>query len=122
LERERLARQKRLRGDVNASTSVEDSEDEDNGAPPAKRHAPEFPPSSKRLVHVNPALASASSSASARLSTNATEKESLFWEGELRQTANPHVDPKKDTRPTFRLSEILGKVCMKLGLVIEFIR
>ena len=34
----------------------------------------------------------------------------MFWKGEIRQTANMHVDPKKDTKPTFRLSEIIGEV------------
>lgn len=34
----------------------------------------------------------------------------FFWDGELRQTANAHVEPSKDTRPVFRLHDILGEV------------
>jgi tyrosyl-DNA phosphodiesterase-1 len=37
-------------------------------------------------------------------------QEPMFWDGELRQTANPLVEPAKDTRSVFRLSEIIGKV------------
>ena len=32
------------------------------------------------------------------------------WDGELRQTANRFVDKDKDSRPTFRISEIIGPV------------
>ncbi|KAH9911780.1 phospholipase D/nuclease [Epithele typhae] len=31
-----------------------------------------------------------------------------FWDGELRQTGNMHVDPRKDTRSDFRLSDIIS--------------
>lgn len=34
----------------------------------------------------------------------------FFWDGELRQTANAHADRYKDTRPVFRLHDILGEV------------
>jgi tyrosyl-DNA phosphodiesterase-1 len=37
-------------------------------------------------------------------------EDELFWNGELRQTANSLADPSKDKRPVFRLSEIIGPV------------
>jgi tyrosyl-DNA phosphodiesterase 1 len=43
----------------------------------------------------------------------ATSVESdVYWTGELRQTANMHVPSSKDTRPTFRLHDILGNVSL----------
>ncbi|EIN05149.1 phospholipase D/nuclease, partial [Punctularia strigosozonata HHB-11173 SS5] len=108
LEKERLARQKRLRGDVNAGSNDnnDDDEDDEDRGPTAKRRAIEFPPSSKRRVRVDPALSSASGPST---SSRTTEMEPMFWNGEIRQTANAHVDPRKDTKPTFRLTEIIGK-------------
>jgi len=41
------------------------------------------------------------------------EEGEMFWDGELRQTANMHVDPGRngeDGKPVFRLSEIIGDV------------
>ncbi|KIJ43722.1 hypothetical protein M422DRAFT_30766 [Sphaerobolus stellatus SS14] len=74
------------------------SSDSDVARPPAKK--------------VKPANAHASGSSS-RLNTantNGTGDEGpLFWDGELRQTANKYVDKEKDGRAVFRLSEILGK-------------
>jgi tyrosyl-DNA phosphodiesterase-1 len=127
LERERLARQKRLRGDTDdrnpsrgptPSTSTVDSEDYDSddsdlNKPAAKRQHLATPrqgrtlqqSKSKRLANAisGPSRPSAGSSAS-------TNQPQMFWRGEIRQTANMHVDPKKDTKPTFRLSEIIGEV------------
>ena len=40
----------------------------------------------------------------------ANEGSGLFWDGELRQTANAHVDRQRDNRPVFRLSEIISPV------------
>lgn len=34
----------------------------------------------------------------------------LFWDGELRPTANKHSQPREDGQATFRLSEVLGPV------------
>ncbi|KIJ27239.1 hypothetical protein M422DRAFT_191264 [Sphaerobolus stellatus SS14] len=36
------------------------------------------------------------------------KSQSLFWNGELRQTSNLHVDPRKDAKPIFSLPSILG--------------
>ena len=127
LERERLARQKRLRGgtdDCNPSrgptpsTSTADSEDyesDDNdlGKPAAKRQHLATPRRT-RILQRSKSKQSAnaidgSSKPSAGPSAN-TNQSRMFWRGEIRQTANMHVDPKKDTKPTFRLSEIVGEV------------
>ncbi len=96
LERERRERQKRLRPETLVEEIFDDSED-DEEQPPSKRHQV----SSSRLRP----NASASGSKS---STSTIEQR--FWNGELRQTATVHADPRKDGLPTFRLTEILGKV------------
>lgn len=44
----------------------------------------------------------------------AASENDLFWAGELRQTANKHVDKAKDKRPVFRLHDILGNVSLVL--------
>ncbi|EPQ56055.1 phospholipase D/nuclease [Gloeophyllum trabeum ATCC 11539] len=82
LEKARLERQKRLRGDTGSAEG--EGSPSSSSAPPAK-------------------------SATGMAYTAPSGSEPLFWDGELRQTANKHVDPKKDTQPTFRLSEIIGK-------------
>ena len=127
LEKERLARQKRLRGDASdrnssrgptPSTSTADSEDyeSDDGdleKPLAKRQHLATPRQNRSLQRskskqsANVISAPSKPSTSSSISTNQPQK---FWRGEIRQTANMHVDPKKDTRPTFRLSEIVGEV------------
>ncbi|KAL4252985.1 tyrosyl-DNA phosphodiesterase family protein [Abortiporus biennis] len=89
LERDRLARQKRLRPDLyaNAESKTEDgesdgSDDEDKGRS-TKSHLPsQAKPQS--------------------------QESTLYWEGEIRQTANKHVDASKDVKPAFRLSELIG--------------
>ena len=125
LERERLARQKRLRGggdDRNSSrgptpsTSTADSEgyeSDDLGKPAAKRQHLATPQQS-RTLRQSKSKQSASvigGSSKPNASSNAsTNQPQMFWRGEVRQTANMHVDPKKDVKPTFRLSEIIGEV------------
>jgi hypothetical protein len=39
-----------------------------------------------------------------------TDESQLFLHGELRQTAVQHSHPRKDGKPTFRLTDVLGKV------------
>jgi tyrosyl-DNA phosphodiesterase-1 len=93
LEQERLARLKRLRGD-----SSEDSHR--TVPPPPKRSTP------SRTTN----CASASQE---EVVDDREEGEEVFWDGELRQTANKHVDPKRngeDGKPVFRLSQIIGDV------------
>ncbi|KAI0633159.1 phospholipase D/nuclease [Trametes polyzona] len=94
LERERLARQKRLRPDVDNAPKrpaevldVDEDDDDDLDQPSSAKSTP------------------ASASASVGRGANSPE---LFLDGELRQTANKYVNPQKDKRPVFRLSEIIG--------------
>ncbi|KZT19086.1 phospholipase D/nuclease [Neolentinus lepideus HHB14362 ss-1] len=95
LEKARLERQKRFRGeDASAST-----------APPTKRQHL----SSSHLLAKADTTASFARRAAPVAYTAPSGSEPFFWDGELRQTANKHVDTKKDTRPTFRLSEIIGQ-------------
>ena len=78
MERERLARQKRLRKEAGL----------DNDDLSTKRQHLPSPPIS------------------------IPTSDQIFWEGEVRQIANKHAEPREDGRPTFRLTDILGKVCM----------
>ncbi|KAF8626669.1 hypothetical protein AX15_004760 [Amanita polypyramis BW_CC] len=80
LEKERRERQKRMR----SQAGLQDSEEETD----------------KR-----PSKSSRQSSAPVQVS----EEEQLFPEGELRQTATQHAEPRNDGCPTFRLTQILGK-------------
>ena len=89
MERERLDRQKRLRKEAGL-------DDEDDM-------------STKRL-HLpsegSPVIPSKISSKGTSIPTI----DQIFWEGEVRQIANKYAEPRDDGRPTFRLTEILGKV------------
>ncbi|KAI0772326.1 phospholipase D/nuclease [Trametes elegans] len=118
LEQERLARQKRQRPDIDPIVRrAADASDEEQGlqlrsakrqhiSPSVRdgaRRANAYPissstprPAQSSSVRSTPAIASGSSS------------QTFFWDGELRQTANAHVDPRKDTRPLFRLTEVLA--------------
>lgn len=114
LEEERLARQKRLRPEIqqstaNASDEDDDEDDErqrDNGA--KRQRLSSSLPSARRANATSSSDRRAMTSNAAGSSSN--PQESLFWNGELRQTANKHVDADKDTRPLFRLTEIIGQV------------
>ncbi|KAH7906456.1 tyrosyl-DNA phosphodiesterase-domain-containing protein, partial [Hygrophoropsis aurantiaca] len=83
LEKERLERLKRIRGD---------SDHEESSAPPAKSSAP----------------TTRSESKGKEKQVNTSPIDQLFWEGELRPVANRHTDPRPDGKPVFRLTEILG--------------
>ena len=136
LERERLERLKRTRPDLHRDTTaiVVDSDSENDNdddvaaeerARSAKRQhissssragARRANPSSSSTSRNAPS-ASTSAAAAARARPAAASSSSgqgsaqaLFWDGELRQTANMHVDQEKDTRPVFRLSEIISPV------------
>lgn len=93
LEQERLARLKRLRGG--------DSDDSYRAVlPPPKRSTPpgttfDGPASQEKEVAPDP------------------EGGEVFWDGELRQTANKHAEPRRngeDGKLVFRLSQIIGDV------------
>ena len=138
LERERLERLKRTRPDIHRdSTAIvvdSDSENDDDddvaaeerarsakrqhissssraGARRANssssstsRNVPSASTSAAAAARARPAAASSSSG------QGSTQTRAVFWNGELRQTANMHVDQEKDTRPVFRLSEIISPV------------
>ena len=101
LEQQRLARMNKAQSQTQQKThkrsySASLSEDEsDEDARPLKRK-----PSKKPVV----------SSSSATTTANGPEGVGeMFWDGELRQTANRYTD-RTDTKPTFRISEIIGDV------------
>lgn len=83
LEKERLARSKKR------SYSPAESDDE-----------------SDEPVHVSKKPTRSSNTPSGAPSTDEGD---VFWNGEIRQTAN-RVTQSTDTRPTFRISEIIGNV------------
>ncbi|OCH86596.1 phospholipase D/nuclease [Obba rivulosa] len=120
MERERLARLKRLRPDLHSGEG-------EGEQPHAKRQHVSSRSSANRTANIStPSSAGSVSTSSsrsapvasgsgvsgrldgARGNTNVSPGEQMFWDGELRQIANKHVDPAKDTRPTFRLSDILA--------------
>ncbi|KAG8952310.1 hypothetical protein FRC04_004738 [Tulasnella sp. 424] len=106
MERERLARQKRLRPQAQQPEETE-SEEEEEGAPPAKRAKAEGGVSIVPTSH-----------APAQNHSVTSSSEPLFWEGEIRQTANRHALPSKDLKPVWRLSEILGQRHDQIKLII----
>lgn len=124
LEKERLARQKRLRGDTDdrissqvspSSTSTAGSESDDDGLgkPASKRQHLATPRQGRSLQQSKPKEATDVINGTPKPSTSSstsTNQSQMFWKGEIRQTANMHVDPMKDTKPTFRLSDIIGEV------------
>lgn len=94
LEQERLARLKRLRDEPHPQ----------NTEPPLKRPTPSREVSSAPASQAGP---------SQRGSQAVDEGVEVFWDGELRQTANAHVELGRngeDGRPIFRLSQIIGDV------------
>jgi tyrosyl-DNA phosphodiesterase-1 len=117
LEKERLARLKRCRGE---------SDDHENAGgqsqqPPVKRlHLSSLEPTDRRVKQLQstPSTSSNSSSSSihGRLDSKITGVQALpvidqlFWDGELRPTANKHSQPREDGKATFRLTEVLGPV------------
>lgn len=101
LERDRLERQKRLRGeaglgdprtDQHEAESDTDSDISMNERPTKKQHLSSPP---------TPLVSAGASSVSG------TE---IFWDGELRQTATRFAEPRADGQRTFRLTQVLGNV------------
>lgn len=76
------------------------------------------PPTKKSKLSVNCSSNDLANSASSR---NSKEDEPMYWNGELRQTANMHVDRDKDARPVFRLHDILGNVRHSLRFILIII-
>jgi tyrosyl-DNA phosphodiesterase-1 len=92
LEQQRLARLKRLRSEPHSHCT----------GPPSKRGA------SSRETSCTPA----SGVGSSRPKGTVDEEPNLFWDGELRQTANKHVELGTGGKPVFRLSQIIGDVSL----------
>ncbi|KAL7278790.1 hypothetical protein ACG7TL_007799 [Trametes sanguinea] len=122
-ERARLERLKRRRPDLEPTTrpAQEDSDDEIVEIEPPSAKRQHLSSSSRGVARRANAYASASSSNpipgpstasnSGLRRANASpsnDGSGFFWDGELRQTANAHVEPRKDTRPLFRLTNILA--------------
>ncbi|KAF8154246.1 tyrosyl-DNA phosphodiesterase-domain-containing protein [Crassisporium funariophilum] len=101
LEKERRERQKRLRPQPSYSSIPGEEDDSDVEEPPAKRQQVSYSKSkfqrSNKLGH-----------SSSKTSNVVPTIEQVFWDGELRQTATQHAEPRKDGLPTFRLTEVLG--------------
>lgn len=128
MERERLERLKRLRPDLidnsgantggqrkrgrDGDTETDESEVDEDTRPGAKRHRVSPPAASRPRVDGGAGRRDEYATASA-------PGEQLFWDGELRQTANALADAAKDTRPTFRLTEIIGKVSATCPICIR---
>ncbi|EJD04669.1 phospholipase D/nuclease [Fomitiporia mediterranea MF3/22] len=131
MERERLARLKRARGEVTDEVVSNASFDHTEAAagvaadatriitPPSKRQRISPPPprprgsgGSSQTQQLDSAAvngkADGSTSAGLKVSRGKENESDLFWDGELRQVANRLVDRDKDVWPTFRLSEIIG--------------
>ena len=109
MERERLERLKRVRG--------QDTDDEDRSLTSTKRQhiSSSEVHTDRRANSVSSAYSVSSGSSTVPHVTSAARdtiptSAQLFWEGELRPTANKHCQPRQDGQPTFRLTEVLGPV------------
>ncbi|KAJ4492595.1 tyrosyl-DNA phosphodiesterase-domain-containing protein [Lentinula edodes] len=106
LEKERRERQKRLRKAQGLPDSDDDlravSDEEDLGQPNAKRQRL----SSSSVSYIG--QTNVRTSAVPSSSKLGPIQGSFFWDGEWRPTATLGVEPRKDGRSTFRLSEVLG--------------
>jgi tyrosyl-DNA phosphodiesterase-1 len=108
LERARLERQKRLRKELSQSEDPHAAKRRHVAGTSATSNATPSPTSSR--------ASSPSARSSPSNSVPAIPEEQMFLEGELRPVANMHANPRKDGRPTFRLTEILGQVCLLLNV------
>ena len=118
LEKERLARLKRYRSE----NDDHENTDGQSQQPPVKRShlSSAVEPTDRRVnqLQSTPSISSNSSSSSihGRFDSKTTVVQAtpvidqLFWDGELRPTANKHSQPREDGKATFRLSEVLGPV------------
>jgi tyrosyl-DNA phosphodiesterase-1 len=104
LEKERLERQKRLRGEASLGddkhrrdVQSDDDSDVSMGERPTKKAHLSYPLKGKSV----PSVSACASSTSGR---------EIFWDGELRQTATRFAEPRKDGQRAFRLTQVLGDV------------
>jgi tyrosyl-DNA phosphodiesterase-1 len=103
LEKERLERQKRRRPQALQTNGDGDGDgDGDGGEDDADRSSVK-----RHFANSKPVAGPSHASIS-------DEVDELFWDGALRPIANMHANPRKDGQPTFRLTEVLGKVCLIL--------
>jgi tyrosyl-DNA phosphodiesterase-1 len=98
LEKQRLERQKRLRGIVD--------EEQEEDQPVAKRQRLSLS-INKRLDKV---VSNSETPSPPNEASSSSPAEQLFWNGELRQTGNMYADPKKNIKPCFHLTDIIGDV------------
>ena len=109
LEKERRERQKRMR----SQAGLQDSEEEFEERRPSKRQhfSSSLRGRTNDVFDLRSSVTSYNSSRHSSVPVQVTEdEEQLFVEGELRQTATQHAEPRRDGLPTFRLTQILGKV------------
>ncbi|EKM76167.1 hypothetical protein AGABI1DRAFT_45345 [Agaricus bisporus var. burnettii JB137-S8] len=102
LEKERLERQKRLRG----GTSLGDDTDRKDPQSDTESDVSMGEPPTKKAHLSNPLEGMSVPSVSAGASSTSDTK--IFWDGELRQTATRFAEPRKDGQRTFRLTQVLG--------------
>lgn len=113
LERERLERLKRLRPDLaeNPSSSNiknERLDDEHDRERDVKRQRVSHPSSAINRSDVSSSRAAPR--VSAGTSRTRGSEDNIYWSGEIRQTANKHVEKTKDTRPIFTLTDTIAPV------------
>ncbi|TRM65778.1 tyrosyl-DNA phosphodiesterase-domain-containing protein [Schizophyllum amplum] len=96
LEKERLERQRKRRREQGQQS--EEEEEGNTSEPSAKRPRPTPP------VQAPPAASSDVS----RAVRSTSSSEEYFWEGAYRPIATKHAVPRKDGKPTFKLSQIIG--------------
>lgn len=111
LEKARLERQKRLRPEASLDDNNYGDDSDDDATvrePPAKRQHLSLSSGSRTNNDSTRPVSSTSNG-----STSQHTIDQVFWDGEFRQTATRHADPRKDGRPTFRLTEVLGQVSFK---------
>ncbi|KAI0087489.1 tyrosyl-DNA phosphodiesterase-domain-containing protein [Irpex rosettiformis] len=114
MERQRLERQKRKRPDIARVENIIPKREEDDdmiidgdAVRETKRQHVSSPAATARTNASSSSQPPRSAIARSQPQTH-RNKEELFYDGEIRQTANKYVDPPKDTHPVFRLSEILS--------------
>ena len=112
LEKERRDRLKRLRPESSLNDHHAGSDSEDDGAigeNSAKRQRI-FSLSGVRTNNAGTRPTSSSSALNTSASVQTIDR--VFWDGEFRQTATKHAEPRRDGRPTFRITEVLGHVSL----------
>lgn len=104
LEKERLERQKRMRKEA----GLDDKEEKPDTESDTESDVSMAEPPMKRQ-HLSTSSQDKSIPAATSGAPGLSGSEN-FWDGELRQTATRFADPRRDGRPTFRLTQVLGDV------------